>query len=223
MDSERISSNSFDRDRHIWFLSMMYQLLPADYQSQEINRLTLAYFVISGLALLDSLDLVDKKGVASWVLSFQAHPRNRDELNNGQFFGFHGSRTSQLPPDDNGDFVHNCSHLASTYCALSILKIVGYDLSLIDSGSILRSMKHLQQPDGSFMPIHIGAERDLRFVYCAAAICHLLGDWSGMDKQKVNEYISNCQSYDGGFGLVPGSESHGAQVVRLTVLLHHSN
>uniref|UniRef100_A0A0A9EQL4 Prenyltransferase alpha-alpha toroid domain-containing protein n=1 Tax=Arundo donax TaxID=35708 RepID=A0A0A9EQL4_ARUDO len=37
-------------------------------------------------------------------------------------------------------------------------------------------MKKLQQPDGSFMPIHIGVETDLRFVYCAAEICSMLDD-----------------------------------------------
>ncbi|KAJ7971289.1 Geranylgeranyl transferase type-1 subunit beta [Quillaja saponaria] len=70
-------------------------------------------------------------------------------------------------------------------------------------------MRNLQQPDGSFMPIHTGAEMDLRFIYCAAAICYMLENWSGMDKEKAKEYILDCQSYDGGFGLTPGSESHG--------------
>ncbi|KAF8042204.1 hypothetical protein BT93_A0737 [Corymbia citriodora subsp. variegata] len=105
--------------------------------------------------------------------------------------------------------IQNGSHLASTYCALAILKIVGYNLSNMDSESILTSMRSLQQPDGSFMPIHIGAERDLRFLYCAAAICFMLNNWNGMDREKAKEYILNCQSYDGGFGLTPGSESHG--------------
>ncbi|KAL4568464.1 hypothetical protein LXL04_024077 [Taraxacum kok-saghyz] len=63
--------------------------------------------------------------------------------------------------------VPNNSHLASTYCALAILKTFGYDFSFINSSSILKSMKCLQQSDGSFMPIHTGAETDLRFVYCA--------------------------------------------------------
>ncbi|KAF2318746.1 hypothetical protein GH714_010449 [Hevea brasiliensis] len=105
--------------------------------------------------------------------------------------------------------IHNLSHLASTYCALATLKTVGYNLSNVDSKSILTSMRNLQQPDGSFLPIHIGAETDLRFVYCAAAICFMLGDWNGMDREKAKEYIIKCQSYDGGFGMVPGSESHG--------------
>lgn len=81
----------------------------------------------------------------------------------------------------------------------------------------------------------------------SAAICFMLEDWRGMDKEKAKEYIINCQvciemhfswgsilhsflilssygyeckctyipimlffqSYDGGFGLIPGSESHG--------------
>ncbi|XP_026447183.1 eukaryotic translation initiation factor 3 subunit E-like [Papaver somniferum] len=51
-----------------------------------------------------------------------------------------------------------------------------------------------------FMPIRTGAEKDLRFVYCAAAISYLLNDdWSGMDIWKAKEYIVNCQPYDGGF------------------------
>ncbi|XP_022865096.1 geranylgeranyl transferase type-1 subunit beta-like isoform X3 [Olea europaea var. sylvestris] len=98
------NSLSFDRARHIRFLEMMYQLLPSPYQSQEINRFTLAYFVIAGLDILAALDRVA---------------------------------------------IPNGSHLASTYCALSILKTVGYDISLDDSKSLLRSMRNLQQPDGS--------------------------------------------------------------------------
>ena len=43
------------------------------------------------------------------------------------------------------------------------------------------------------MPIHTGAERDLRFVFCAAAICSMLENWSGMDKENVKKYILNCQ------------------------------
>ncbi|KAH9703093.1 Geranylgeranyl transferase type-1 subunit beta [Citrus sinensis] len=214
------SSSQFNRQQHVAFLMMMYESLPHHYQYQEINRITLAHFAISGLCLLGALDRVDKDAVSDWVLSLQAHPR--------EFYGFHGSRSSQLHPDDNGVLMHNGSNLASTYCALAILKAVGYNFANIDSKSILTSMRNLQQHDGSFMPIHFGAEKDLRFVYCAAAICFLLEDWSGMDRERAKAYILNCQfvqhilciyadiplmlllqSYDGGFGLTPGSESHG--------------
>ncbi|KAJ0657773.1 putative protein geranylgeranyltransferase type I [Helianthus annuus] len=222
----------FDRERHIRYLEMNYQILPSPYEGQEINHLTLAYFIISGLHILHALDRIDREDVINWVLSLQAHPKNEDDLNNGmncefatlemqiteptcglftagQFYGFHGSKSSQFDSVDNGVSVPNNSHLASTYCALAILKIVDYDFSLIDSSSISKSMKHLQQSDGSFMPIHTGAETDLRFVYCAAVISSLLDNWSGVDKEKAKNYILSCQSYDGGFGLIPGQESHG--------------
>ncbi|KAJ0470634.1 putative protein geranylgeranyltransferase type I [Helianthus annuus] len=206
----------FDRERHIRYLEMNYQILPSPYEGQEINHLTLAYFIISGLHILHALDRIDREDVINWVLSLQAHPKNEDDLNNGQFYGFHGSKSSQFDSVDNVVSVPNNSHLASTYCALAILKIVDYDFSLIDSSSISKSMKHLQQSDGSFMPIHTGAETDLRFVYCAAVISSLLDNWSGVDKEKAKNYILSCQfdsvdnvSYDGGFGLIPGQESHG--------------
>ncbi|KAL1217775.1 Geranylgeranyl transferase type-1 subunit beta [Cardamine amara subsp. amara] len=203
------SSTIFEKDRHLLYLQMMYELLPYHYQSQEINRLTLAHFIISGLHFLGARDRVDKDVVASWILSFQALPRNIVSLKDGEFYGFFGSRSSQFPRDENGDLTHNSSNLASTYCALAILKVIGHDLSTIESESLLISMKNLQQDDGSFMPVHTGGEMDLRFVYCAAAICYMLNNWSGMDKEMAKSYILNCQSYDGGFGLIPGSESHG--------------
>ncbi|EEC69953.1 very-long-chain (3R)-3-hydroxyacyl-CoA dehydratase PASTICCINO 2B [Oryza sativa Japonica Group] len=199
----------FARERHVLFLEAMASELPADYASQEVNHLTLAYFAVAGLSLLRELDSVNKDQIAKWILSFQVHPKTDNELDNGQFYGFCGSRTTQFPSTNMKDPCHNGSHLASTYSALAILKIVGYDLANIDNKVLLSSMRNLQQPDGSFMPTHIGAETDLRFVYCAAAICSMLKDWTGMDKEKAKQYILSCQSYDGGFGLVPGSESHG--------------
>ncbi|KAI5431434.1 hypothetical protein KIW84_035573 [Lathyrus oleraceus] len=216
--SEASSMETMNKDLHVTFIEMMYHLLPNPYESQEINHLTLAYFVVSSLDILNALQKVDKEAIANWVLSFQVRHGTTFDPNNGQFYGFHGSRSSQFPPDENGVFCHNNSHLASTYCALSILKIVGYDFSNLDSESMSTSMRNLQQPDGSFMPIHTGGETDLRFVYCAAAICFMLGNWNGVDKEKVKDYILKCQSYDGGFGLVPGAESHVSQVVQLIVL-----
>ncbi|KAL9260854.1 Geranylgeranyl transferase type-1 subunit beta-like protein [Drosera capensis] len=92
-------------------------------------------------------------------------------------------------------------YIWQVHIALAILKIIGYDLSLINFKAITKSMKILQQHDGSFIPTHIGAETDLRFVYCAAAISYMLDDWSGVDKEITKEYIQNCQrqAVDGGF------------------------
>ncbi|KAG0501356.1 hypothetical protein HPP92_001428 [Vanilla planifolia] len=199
---------TFDRERHVAFLEMMLERLPEDYEAQEINRLTLAYYVVSGLAVLDALDRVNKEQLISWVLSYQVHPISDADLKNGKFFGF-GGAFQNFSNDDGKVSEHNFGHLASTYCAIAILKVIGYSFSNFEFTPILSSMRWLQQPDGSFIPIHVGAEADLRFVYCAAAICFMLNNWTGMNREKAREYILNCQSYDGGFGLVPGAESHG--------------
>ncbi|KAH9324759.1 hypothetical protein KI387_004937, partial [Taxus chinensis] len=151
---------------------------------------------------------VDVKRVINWVYHLQVLPSDKDAGKNGFFYGFQGSSV-HISRDTGGVNFKNGGHLASTYCALSILRTMGDDFTGVDQKCILKSMKILQQFDGSFTSIHTGAETDLRFVFCAAAICFMLNDWSGMDVDKTLGYIVNCQSYDGGFGLSPGLESHG--------------
>ncbi|CAN6472195.1 unnamed protein product [Victoria cruziana] len=202
-------SSSFKRDLHVRFLQMMMENLPLEYELQDINRLTLAYFVISGLDILGAMGSIEKDRIINWVLSLQALPATTADLREGRFYGFLGCSNSKFPAASPDVPFVGTSNLASTYCALCILETVGYDLKNVDFSSISISMRCLQQPDGSFMPIDTGAERDLRFVFCAAAICHMLNDWSGMDKNKAKNFILSCQSYDGGFGLTPGLESHG--------------
>jgi hypothetical protein len=55
-------------------------------------------------------------------------------------------------------------------------------------------------------------------VYCAAVICHLLGDWSGMDVPLCVDYIHRSQAYDGGYGLGPGLEAHGGSTYCAVIL-----
>lgn len=201
---------SFQRDLHVKALLSMLEKLPYDYQVQDSNRLTLAYFVVSGLDILNALDQVDANRIMNWVYHLQVLPSDEDEDKHGFFYGFQGSSSVHLSKHARVKFNNGgIGHLANTYSALSLLKIMGDDFTRIDCKRISRTMKYLQQPDGSFTSLHTGAETDLRFVYCAAAICFMLNDWSGMNVDKALSYIMDCQSYDAGFGLTPGAESHG--------------
>jgi geranylgeranyl transferase type-1 subunit beta len=67
----------------------------------------------------------------------------------------------------------------------------------------------LQEPNGSFKATANGSENDVRFVYCAIAICSLLNDFSHINIEKSLEYIKSCFTYEGAFSLVPMAESHG--------------
>lgn len=49
-----------------------------------------------------------------------------------------------------------------------------------------------------------------RFTYCVLASLHLLGQ-PIRRQQNISNYIARCQNDDGGFGMSPGSESHGGQ------------
>eukprot|EP00899_Mesostigma_viride_P001985 jgi/Mesvir1/11788/Mv00152-RA.1 len=109
------------------------------------------------------------------------------------------------PSTNEGDL----PHLANTYAALALLTLMGDDLARVHRPGIARLLGALQHPDGSFSGVSCGGERDLRFVFSAAAVCTLLGSWEGMDQDRAYAFIRRTQSHDGAFGLSPGLESHG--------------
>lgn len=68
----------------------------------------------------------------------------------------------------------------------------------------------MQLPDGSFQGDEYG-EVDSRFVFSAIQTLSLLDKLDLIDTDKCTSWILKCQNFDGGFGLVPGAESHAAQ------------
>lgn len=54
-------------------------------------------------------------------------------------------------------------------------------------------------------------EVDTRFVFTAIQALSVLGKLSKVNTEKTAEWIKKCQNFDGGFGLIPGAESHAAQ------------
>lgn len=141
--------------------------------------------------------------------------------------GFRGAALYGVRFDVSGAPSSSCydtGHIAMTYTALALLLILGDDLSGVDRRATLRHVRQLQQADGSFRAFNEG-ESDMRFVYCAAAICAILKDggaagedlgecdcaveWEGMDAPAACAYVIASQAYDGALGLGPGAESHG--------------
>jgi geranylgeranyl transferase type-1 subunit beta len=126
---------------------------------------------------------------------------------------------------DQGRSISNSyleGNLAMAYTAISTLICLDDDLSRLHKTSLIRSLKSLQQIDGSFSSSLSSRECDLRFVYCACAISSLLNDWSGIDRENVKRFILSCITYEGGMGLTPGAETQGGStycaVASLTLL-----
>ncbi|GJP63074.1 hypothetical protein CLOP_g20146 [Closterium sp. NIES-67] len=380
----------FERDRHVSYFVNCLNGLPAAYESQESNRLTLAYFCVVALDLLQALDQVDRQKILNWVHSLKVldpgftHAKAGNHVTDpvattippplaqvatsmstlsveagadvsslslqvgadvapsssearetagcsigsegalclgAEVLGFRGSPSIGVKSSTQGapkQSPYDCSHIAMTYTALAILATLGIpggtrggkegavtrggdeaadlsregavsensqkhpaksgtrggkedavtreryeaaDLSRegavpegegrdeewkaateqmeqarregadgasrkgVDRGSgreggadasgagelpgMARSLRELQLQDGSFMPVVCGSESDMRFVFCAAAISSMIGDWRGVDVARAVSYIQRSQSFDGGFGLGPGFESHG--------------
>lgn len=69
-------------------------------------------------------------------------------------------------------------------------------------------------------------EVDSRFSYCAVASLSLLGRLGDLDAALTAEFIFNCRNFDGGFGAIPGSESHGGNIfccISLLEILNNSS
>lgn len=78
------------------------------------------------------------------------------------------------------------------------------------SFSFSLGISNLQNDDGSFNGDQYG-EIDTRFSYCCLSALSLLGRLDLIHRDKAIDFITQCQNFDGAFGVVPGSESHAAQ------------
>lgn len=206
---------SLAKDKHAKFLQRTMHVLPSSLSSFDTQRITIAFFAISGLDILDRLDLLDeqRKDIIDWLyLSLIAPESNINEHCDESILykcGFRGSPALRLSSSSLPSHPHDHGHIAMTYTALASLVILGDPLIKIDRTSMLAGVKALQLEDGSYKAALQGGESDLRFLYCAAAICTMLGDWSGMDRDAAHNYVIASISYEGGIGQGPGLEAHG--------------
>ncbi|XP_052221775.1 geranylgeranyl transferase type-1 subunit beta-like [Dreissena polymorpha] len=203
--------NIFLRDKHVKFFLRCLQVLPGRYSSLDTSRMTIAFFALSGLDMLNALDVIekDRQSIIDWIYSLQVLP---DKEGNG-LCGFRGSSTLghafDVQKASEKCIPYDGSHIAMTYTALASLLILGDDLGRVDRTAVLSSLRTLQLKDGSYRPVSEPSENDMRFVYCAACICYMLDDWQGMDVAKAAHYIINSISYEGGIGQGPDLEAHG--------------
>lgn len=188
------------RKVHAKYFQRILHLMPSDCSSLDTTRLTFAFFAISGIDILDSINEFSneqKHEAIEWIYKLQVTEA-------GPKSGFQASPT--LPKEA---IKYQCGHLAMTYTGLAALLILGDDLSRVDKKSLIEGVKACQNPDGSFTAMITGSESDMRFLYCACCVSYILDEWSGIDLPKAVDYILKSISYDGAIGQGPGLESHG--------------
>lgn len=196
-------------EQHKKYFRRSLDLLPSETAMFDYSRLTILYFILIGLDILDDLgSLTDdyKRTIVEWVYRLQLVPNENCPVHK---CGFMGSTTVINLKNHPGCEKYCESNVAMTYMALCILITLGDDLNRVNKSAILQGVASLQNPDGSFKSNYECGESDLRFVYCSLAICNILNDLSTIDVNNTVKFISNCFNYDGAFGQNPGTESHG--------------
>lgn len=216
--SRPVPRDCLDIRRHVMYFRRHWAILPDPYVSADSNRVTLLFFAISALDLLDELHKVnayDKARIRTieWIYSLQIKPDSAKSREEAGWWGFRGSTWSGAPfgcENACSSFHFNDrANIALTYTALCCLILLEDDLSRVDKEAIIAGMKRLQRPDGSFSPCYGSLEADLRFVYSACAVSHILNDFSGIDISKAVDYVKSCTTFDKAFGQRACQEAHG--------------
>ncbi|XP_053958484.1 geranylgeranyl transferase type-1 subunit beta [Anastrepha ludens] len=199
--------------KHAKFFVRFLNLLPARLASHDSTRGTIAFFAVCGLDVLNSLPLLTpqmQKDIIEWIYGGLVISQEGERKSCS---GFQGSRCVNIISDDEQLLAnarcYQWGHLAMTYTGIAILATLGDDLSRLDRKNIVDGVAAVQRPDGSFSACIDGSENDMRFVFCAAAICHMLDYWGNVDKENMFQFIRSCIRYDNGFSQYLEGEAHG--------------
>ncbi|KAK7207087.1 terpenoid cyclases/protein prenyltransferase alpha-alpha toroid [Myxozyma melibiosi] len=181
---------NLNRSAHVEFLQVPLQnRLPASFTGLDASKPWIMYWPLQGISLLDPLALspADSSRVSASVFACISPTE-------GGFGGGHGQ----------------IAHLASTYAALNALAI-SQDReawSALDRKKIYGYLLAMKCEDGGFR-MHHGGEEDVRAIYCALASAALLNIMTEELVAGSAEWISRCQTYEGGIGGAPDNEAHG--------------
>ena len=176
-----------NRPKTVNFLRRGLKNLSEGYECLDASRPWLVYWIVHSLELLDQPISEEEK---SALVKFIGKCQDPD--------GGYAGGPGQVP------------HLAPTYAAVNSLIIIGTEeaYNLTDREKMVAWMDRLRCEDGAFT-MHVDGELDIRGVYCALSAARLLNIYSPQLFHNTDQWLLRCQSYEGGFGGVPGMEAHG--------------
>lgn len=178
---------TLDRDLHTAWLTRGLQSLPTNFSGLDASR---PWFVFWISHAMEVLGVYDEKVWAPQVASFLA--------------------ACQHPAGGFGGGPMQLAHLAPTYAATAALIVAGDEVAYraIDREQIYRFLLRMKCPEGGFK-MHDEGETDMRGTYCALAVASMLHIITDELSEGVAEYISRCQTFEGGIAGEMGLEAHG--------------
>ncbi|KAK3346103.1 terpenoid cyclases/protein prenyltransferase alpha-alpha toroid [Lasiosphaeria hispida] len=195
---------SLDIPRHLKYWKMCLRSpLPSLYQSNEGNRMALAYFIINSITILTPFQPVpradgtiptpliapgERRQLREWVLSHR-HPSGGFSGTSSLVFPLHGYEEWDFETGTSSREHLGLANITATLFALQLLVLLSDDETPeaafrgVDRVQTLRWLSRLQREDGSFgevlkmLPDHgwfIGGGYDMRYCYIAASIRWIL-------------------------------------------------
>jgi protein farnesyltransferase subunit beta len=181
-----------EREAHIKYIQKGFnEGFPSAYVSLDASRPWLVYWA------LHSFDL----------LGFEL---NQDEFER-TLETLRGFQVPETGGFCGGDCEVLTAHLAPTFAAVCSVAVLADPraYSLIDRAGLKRFLQSLKTPEGSFRMHLPDGEVDVRAAYCAVVVGKLTGCWDSELERGLVDWIRSCQTWEGGFGGVPGAEAHG--------------
>lgn len=214
----------FEKEKHILFLKNSFKSLRS-YMSMDVHKMTILYFIIGSLKILKSISEEEKLLSIRFVL-------NNAVIRNNKVIGFRGGTFSGF--SFNKNYINwneeDKPHLASTYCALCILRTCGLDdiekinlkikeifretqNDFVIDDTIFEEITKSQNENGQISAQSFETENDARIFYCAMAIFKLLGKNCENIKDFINhekcvQYLNSIYNYEGGFSMIEGGEAN---------------
>ncbi|EOA91881.1 CAAX farnesyltransferase (FTase) subunit beta [Exserohilum turcicum] len=188
------------RDRHEAMLKKIIEDYPPQAATVDAARPWIVYWATQSMTAL-GLDISTYQKRVAHTFSLAQHPE-------GGFGGGYGQY----------------AHLACTYAATLSLAIAGGDAAYdtINRKTLWHFLGRMKQADGGFT-MCAGGEKDIRGAFCAMVILSLTNlpmelppDAPARNHglttftDKLGDWVSRCQSWDGGISAAPGNEAHGA-------------
>ncbi|GME47222.1 protein farnesyltransferase subunit beta [Neofusicoccum parvum] len=188
------------RQEHLDYAADGLTDYPAPFVAMDASRPWIPYWSLFAISILGE----DPSGYREGAVEMY---RPLQHLSGG-FGGGHG----QSP------------HVICSYASVLALIIVGGEeaYNLTDRKSMWHFLGRMKQADGGFT-VAAGGEEDVRGAYCAMVIISLLNlpielppdapaRASGLETftDVLPEWISRCQTFEGGIGGAPDNEAHGA-------------
>jgi geranylgeranyl transferase type-1 subunit beta len=218
-------NNKFEKEKHVLFLKYAFSSLKS-YTAMDVHKITILYFVVGSLKILQNLSEEEKELSVRFVL-------NNSVIKDGKIIGFRGGSFTGWSFNKNYTEWNSEDkpHLAATYCGLCVLHMCGYTTvdkinlkikelfekklipeMLLDE-TIFEEITKSQNCNGNINAQSFDTENDARIFFCAMAIFKLLGKSPQEIKKFINyqnglEYLNSIYNYEGGFSMIEGGESN---------------